>query len=104
MPPCKCDCPAPAEPVNAQLLKALKAIVQSANMNLAAVNQFLLIDACEVIAVAESAPKTVLLSDEDFFQEIEGAGIPVEDVALACAIKDLVQFAVLAKNGIEVAE
>ncbi|WP_374495362.1 hypothetical protein [Zoogloea sp.] len=45
--------------------------------------------------------QAVLLTDEDFCQGIEGAGIPVEDVALACAIKDLVQTAVLERNGLK---
>lgn len=45
--------------------------------------------------------RPALLTDEDFFQEIEGAGIPVQDVAMACAIKDLVQTAVLRANGLK---
>ena len=56
-----------------------------------------------IVAHAAEAPQSgpVLLTDEDFFQEIEGAGIPVEDVAMACAIKDLVQTAVLRANGLK---
>ena len=44
----------------------------------------------------------VRLTDEDLFQEIEVAGIPIENVALACAIKDLGQDAVLRANGFDI--
>lgn len=58
-------------------------------------------DSVSARPVPAEVHQTVLLTDEDFFQEIEGAGIPVEDVAMACAIKDLVQTAVLRANGLK---
>lgn len=57
-----------------------------------------LIDRVKKAEAQQAGP--VWLTDADFFEEIERAGIPVEDVALACAIKDLVQTAVLRANGL----